>query len=303
VELGVTFPQTEIGPDPSVVRDYAQAAEELGYTHLLAYDHVIGAKIDRPDRASGRWPYTHRSNFHEPFVLFGYLAGVTRRLGLVSGIVILPQRQTVLVAKQAAAVDVLSGGRLRVGVGLGWNDVEYQALGANFRNRGRRVEEQVQLMRLLWTQEIVNFEGRWHEVDDAGLNPLPVQRPIPLWMGGGQGGPRESGSVEPVLQRIGRLADGWILTGRPTPEIEERLQRLRDYVREAGRDPATFGLQGSISLRAGGPDEWHQDLEGWRRLGATHVTVNTMNADLGGPQAHIEAIRRVYGELAPRLTR
>ena len=303
MELGVTFPQTEIGPDPLVVRDYAQAAESLGYDHLMAYDHVVGANIDRPDRAGGRWPYTHQSNYHEPFVLFGYLAGITTRLGLVSGIIILPQRQTVLAAKQAAAIDILSGGRLRLGVGLGWNTVEYEALGENFRNRGRRLEEQIEVMRALWTQELVTFDGTWHHITDARINPLPVQRPIPLWMGGAQGGARETGTVEPVLRRIARLADGWMLTGSPTDQVAERIEQIRGYVREYGRDPQSFGFQGSISLRAGGPDQWHADLAGWQRLGATHVAINTMNAGLERPQEHIDAIRRVYEELRPDMVR
>jgi probable F420-dependent oxidoreductase len=301
VELGVTFPQTEIGTDPIVVRDYAQAVEAMGYTHIMAYDHVLGANPERADRASARWAYTHRSSFLEPLVLYGYLAGQTSRVQLVTGIIILPQRQTVLAAKQAATVDVLSGGRLRLGVGLGWNPVEYEALGESFRNRGRRVEEQIQLMRTLWTQDLVTFHGAWHDVDEAGLNPLPVQRPIPIWIGGAQGGPRESGPIEPVLRRIARLADGWILTGSPSPEIEAKLTRIREYVREADRDPSAFGLQASISLRNGGPDRWHEDLDGWQRLGATYVAINTMNANLGNPHAHIDALRRVHEELAPRV--
>src|SRR5438105_3015169 len=174
VELGALFPQTEIGPDPLAVRDFAQAAEDLGYTHMLAYEHVLGANIDRPDRAGQRWPYSQKDTFYEPMALFSYVAGITRNLGLVSAILILPQRQTVLVAKQAATVDVLSGGRLRLGVGLGWNAVEYEALGENFHNRGRRIEEQVEVLRALWTQEVVTYHGRWHNISEAGINPLPV---------------------------------------------------------------------------------------------------------------------------------
>lgn len=283
VELGALLPQTEIGADPAGVRDFAQAAEDLGYTHLMAYEHVLGANVDRADRSGSRWPYTHRSLFHEPFVLFGYLAAVTRRIQLVTGILILPQRQTVLVAKQAAEVDVLSGGRLRLGVALGWNEVEYEALRANFHDRGKRIEEQIAVLRALWTQELVTFHSRWHHIDDAGLNPLPVQRPIPLWMGGWAG---------PVLRRIGALADGWILSGRPTAQIEEDVARVRDYARQAGRDPSALGLQGGVAVRSGGPEEWRQDLAAWRALGATHACVNTMGAGLESPSAHIEALRR-----------
>lgn len=282
-ELGALIPQTEIGADPAAIRDFAQAAEDLGYTHLAAYEHVLGANIERPDRAGGRWPYNYRSMFHEPFVLFGYLAGVTRRIQLFTAILILPQRPTVLVAKQAAEVDVLSRGRLRMGVGLGWNAVEYEALGANFHDRGKRVEEQVAVLRALWTQELVTFEGRWHRISDAGINPLPVQRPIPIWMGGG---------AEPVIRRVGRIADGWVLTGRPTPQTAVDVARAREAARQAGRDPAAVGLQGAVLMRAGEPDIWREDLAAWRSIGATHVMVNTMGAGFETPSAHIDALRR-----------
>ncbi len=288
MQIGAIFPQTEIGTDPAAIRDYAQAVEELGYTHLVAYDHVLGANTDTPERRDRRWPYTYQHQFHEPLVLFGYLAGVTRRIGLVTGILILPQRQTALVAKQAAEVDVLSRGRLRLGVGLGWNEVEYEALGENFHNRGRRIEEQVAVLRALWTQPLVTFHGRWHHISDAGINPLPVQRPIPIWMGG---------SDERVLRRIARLADGWILVGPPGPETAERMNRIREYARQEGRDPSAIGLEGGVVVRRGGPEQWRQDLEIWRSMGATHVCVNTMGAGLRSPSEHIETLRRVKQEL------
>ena len=194
MKMGVVFPQTEFPPDPIAIRDYAQTVEGLGFTHLLVYEHVLGANPERPGGWQG--PYTHQHPFYEPFVLFSYLAALTQRLEFVTGILILPQRQTALVAKQAATLDVLCGGRLRLGIGIGWNAVEYTALGENFRNRGRRIEEQVALLRQLWTQPLVNFEGKWHQVPDAGLNPLPVQQPIPLWFGG---------QAEEVLRRTARL--------------------------------------------------------------------------------------------------
>ena len=198
MRFGVVFPQTEIGADPVAIRDFAQAAEQMGYQHILAYDHVLGAN---PASRPGWDPtYTHRDMFHEPFVLFGYLAGLTQRIEFVTGVIILPQRQTVLVAKQAAALDVLSGGRLRLGIGIGWNPVEYEALGESFKNRGLRSEEQIEVMRKLWTQELVNFEGKWHKITDAGLNPLPVQRPIPIWFGA---------TNKRALRRLARLGDGW----------------------------------------------------------------------------------------------
>ena len=282
MKIGVVFPQTEIGNDPLVIRDYAQAAEQLGYQHVLVFDHVLGA---RPDRFEGRFrpPYTHQTPFHEPFVLFGFLAAVTTSLELTTGIVILPQRQTALVAKQAAAVDVLSRGRMRLGVGIGWNFVEYEALGENFRNRGRRIEEQIALMRELWTKELVDFDGRYHQVRQAGINPLPVQRPIPVWMGGG---------AETVLHRAARIADGWFPQFRPGPRAAETIEQLRGYVRDAGRRPEDFGIEGRISLMNTPEDGWQAALDGWRDLGATHVSFNTMNAQLASPAAHIDTIRR-----------
>lgn len=176
MRLGAIFPQTEIGNDPADIRAYAEAVEAMGYQHILAYDHVLGAgTVSRPDWTG---PYTSETPFHEIFVLFGYLAAVTRRVELVTGVLILPQRQTALAAKQAAAVDVLSGGRLRLGVGVGWNDVEYQALNEDFGNRGARIEEQVALLRALWSETAISFSGRWHTMEDAGINPLPAQRPF-----------------------------------------------------------------------------------------------------------------------------
>jgi probable F420-dependent oxidoreductase len=286
MKLGVVFPQTEIGADPTAVRDYAQAAEELGYRYLLVYDHVIGANPERP--GGWRGPYTYRSLFHEPFVLFGYLAGLTRSLELVTGVIILPQRQTVLVAKQAAEVDVLTGGRLRLGVGLGWNVVEYEALGENFRNRGRRVEEQIRVLRALWQDELVTFKGRWHQIPDAGIRPLPVQRPIPIWMGG---------MAEAVLQRAARLADGWFPQFQPGPQAQAMVDRLRQYVREAGRDPQAFGIDGRIGLGVGGPQEWVAGVQAWQALGATHLAVNTMGIGLASPAAHMDGIRRFKAAL------
>ncbi|MBI1802601.1 MAG: LLM class F420-dependent oxidoreductase [Chloroflexi bacterium] len=280
-KLGVTFPQTEIGSDPIVVRDFAQAVEGMGYQFLLTYDHVLGANPDRPGGWSG--PYTYKHSFHEIFVLYGYLAGLTQRIELVTGILILPQRQTVLVAKQAAEIDVLSRGRLRLGIGIGWNAVEYEALGMNFHDRGRRAEEQVALLRRLWTEELVTFEGRWHRVTDAGLNPPPVQRPIPILMGG---------YAEPVLKRVARLADGWIALGNPVNN-KPQIERLRQYTREAGRSVDSVRIIGGLSLRQTTPDGWRPTLAAWEDAGAHEVTVNTMGAGFKTPDEHIEAIRRV----------
>ncbi|MDR7401562.1 MAG: LLM class F420-dependent oxidoreductase [Armatimonadota bacterium] len=281
MRVGVVFPQTEIGTDPGAIREFAQAVERMGYTHLLVYDHVVGARPDRLAALGFRPPYTYQSPFHEPFVLYGYLAAVTRTLELATGILILPQRQTVLVAKQAAEVDVLSGGRLRLGVGLGWNPVEYEALGQRFSDRGRRMEEQVALLRRLWTEELVDFSGRYHTVRGAGLNPLPVQRPIPIWMGGG---------AEPALRRIARLADGWIPEVRPEQDAEAAVARMRQYLAAAGRDPSRFGIEGRIRLARTPREEWPQAVQMWQRLGATHLSVDTMRAGLAGPEDHLAVL-------------
>jgi probable F420-dependent oxidoreductase len=281
MKFGVIFPQTEIGADPSGVRDFAQAVESLGYDHIIPYDHVVGA--NPASRPGWNAPYTHKDMFHEPFVLFGYLAAVTKKIGLVSGVVILPQRQTVLVAKQAAAVDVLSGGRLRLGIGIGWNPVEYEALGADFKNRGARSEEQIEVLRALWTKELVTFKGRWHTITDAGINPLPVQRPIPIWLGGG---------AEPVLRRVGRLGDGWFPLAEPGDKVRSMIERIRSYAKEAGRDPSAIGIEGRVSVADGSREKWLQAISQWKELGATHVSVNTMKAGFSTPSAHIDAIRR-----------
>ncbi len=281
MRLGVVFPQTEIGSDPAVIKDYAQTAEALGYSHILVYDHVIGANL--ASRPGWQPPYNYLDSFHEPLVLFGYLAGLTKTIELTTGIVILPQRQTVLVAKQAAAVDVLSGGRLRLGIGIGWNPVEYEALGQDFKNRGRRSEEQVELLRQLWTRELVTFKDRWHTVTDAGINPLPVQRPIPIWFGG---------TDERALRRLARLGDGWFPLMNPDDKCRAAIEKVRNYAREAGREPETVGIEGRISHGSGSEAAWRGELQAWQSLGATHASFNTMKANLSSPAAHIEAIRR-----------
>jgi probable F420-dependent oxidoreductase len=284
MKIGVVFPQTEIGEDPAAIRDYAQAVEALGYTHVLAFDSVVGANPDRP----GGWDsqYTYRHAFHEPFALFAFCAAVTRRIELATGVLILPQRQTTLAAKQAAEVDILSAGRLRLGIGVGWNPVEFEALGENIHDRGKRVEEQLEVMRLLWTRELVTYEGRWHRVPDAGIRPLPVQRPIPVWMGG---------ESEPVLRRAARLADGWITlqTFRPGPAAQQTIDRLHALVRQAGRDPAAFGIEGRVALAQVPPAEWAKEMAAWRAMrGITHLCVNTMGLGLPSPEEHVRTLER-----------
>lgn len=278
MQIGLVYPQTEFPSDPAAVRDYAQTAEGLGFSHILAYDHVLGANPERPGGWTG--PYTHRSPFHEPFVLFSYMAAVTARIGFVTGIIILPQRQTALVAKQAASLDVLSGGRLRLGVGLGWNEVEYTALGEDFHNRGKRLEEQVDLLRRLWTDPLVTYNGQWHTVPDAGLNPLPVQRPIPIWFGG---------YTDTVLRRAARLADGWMPGFRSAAEAAPTLDKLAGFLREAGRKPEAFGLEPRVSYGDGNPAGWAKAAEDWQALGATHLSFISMGKGFTTPAEHLKA--------------
>jgi probable F420-dependent oxidoreductase len=289
MKIGVVFPQTEIGNDPVAIRDYAQTAEGLGFSHLLAYDHVLGANPERPGGWSG--PYTHLTPFHEVLVLFGYLAGLTKHLELVTGILILPQRQTALVAKQAASLDVLSGGRLRLGVGLGWNQVEYAALNENFHNRGKRIEEQVTLMRRLWTEPLVDFKGKWHSIPDAGLNPLPLQRPIPVWFGGG---------AKAVLQRIARLGDGWLPQYSSAADARPSLDMLKRFIEAAGRSPSQVGLEPRISYAEGDPRTWETLVRDWLAAGATHLSFNTMGSGFTSPLEHIRAIQK-FASVANRF--
>ena len=266
------------------MRDFAVAAEELGYDYLLVYDHVIGAD---PSKHTLVGPYTHDSMFHEPFVLFGYLAAITQRMDLVTGILILPQRQTALVAKQAAEVDLLSGGRLILGVGVGWNQVEFEVLGEDFHRRGRRTEEQLELLRRLWTEELVTFEGRFDTVRHAGINPRP-EREIPIWFGG---------MSSPVLRRCGRYGSGWIPRdqfpedpARNRDDILWRLDRIRQHASAAGRDPDAIALSTRAAVTDGDLDAQLAIAQGWEDAGATHVSFNTMNAGLTSPQQHIDAI-------------
>jgi probable F420-dependent oxidoreductase len=282
MKIGVVLPQTEIGNDPAAIKAYAEAVEDMGFTHVLVFDHVLGVNPERPGGWKG--PYTHRHAFHEPFVLFGFLAAATRRLELVTGILILPQRQTALVAKQAAAVDVLSGGRLRLGVAVGWNPVEFEALGEDFTKRGRRIEEQIEVMRALWTRELVTFNGREHHISDAGLNPLPVQRPIPIWMGG---------ESEVVQQRMARIADGWMPHFRPGAPAQAAVDRIHSLVREASRDPKAFGVEGRITLSQIPQTEWAKEMEAWRAMrGISHLCVHTGGMGLAKPADHVETLRR-----------
>jgi probable F420-dependent oxidoreductase len=285
MQLGVVFPQTEIGPDPAGVRAFAEAAQELGFRHLLAYDHVLGADVSvRPD-----WPgpYTAEHQFHEILVLFGYLAAAAPGLELVTGVLVLPQRQTALVAKQAAEIDILTGGQFRLGVGLGWNFVEFEALGEEFGNRGRRAEEQIELLRRLWTEPSVTFRGADEQVIGAGLAPLPVQRPIPVWFGA---------QSPAAYKRAGRLADGWFPQVPPGPKLDAARAMVEEAAVAAGRDPAALGMEGRVSW-TGDVATFTDHVGRWQRSGASHLSVNTMGAGLGGVDRHLAALEQVAGEL------
>ena len=278
MNIGVVFPQTEIGGDRGAVRAYAQRVDELGFTHLLAYDHVLGA--DPAVHQPWTGPYDVDTTFHEPFVLFGYLAALTS-LELVTGIIILPQRQTALVAKQAAEVDLLTNGHFRLGIGLGWNAVEYEALGKNFGDRGRRIAEQVGLMRRLWTERSVTFVGAYDTVTGAGLAPMPVQRPIPVWFGA---------QSRPAYVRVGHLADGWFPQVPPGDRLAEAKEIVDQAAVAAGRDPAQLGMEGRVSWTDGGAATLIDHVARWRAAGASHLSINTMNAGLGSVDGHLEAL-------------
>ena len=284
MNFGAVFPQTEYPGDPEAIKEYAQTTEELGFQQILAYDHILGANPQRPGGWSG--PYTHQSRFQEPLVLFSFMAGVTKRMKFATGVIILPQRQTAVFAKQAATLDSLSGGRLRVGIGLGWNEVEYTALNENFNNRGRRIEEQVEVLRLLWTQELVNYSGRWHMIPDAGLNPMPVQRPIPIWFGG---------YVEAALRRMARLGDGWMTGFRFAAEAAASLEFLKRSLDEAGRTVNSFGIEVRLPYGDGDPKRWIEQVQAWQDAGATHLDLNTMGAGFTSPQQHLNALRLFAG--------
>ncbi|HEY1572263.1 MAG TPA: LLM class F420-dependent oxidoreductase [Pseudonocardiaceae bacterium] len=285
MRIGVVLPQTEIGAAASAVRTYGQRVEELGFTHVLAYDHVVGADPEAHQPWTG--PYDLHTTFHEPMVLFGYLAAVTS-LEMVTGVIILPQRQTVLAAKQAAEVDLLTDGRFRFGVGIGWNAVEYEALGKDFRDRGRRFDEQIGLLRRLWTEQVVTFTGEYDQVTAAGIAPLPVQRPIPVWLGAQS--PR-------AYERVGRLADGWFPQIGPDDQFDAALATIHDAARAAGRDPASIQLEPRVSYHSGGLDDLVREVAEWRDRGATHLSVNTMGAGLGPVAGHLAALTEVAGAL------
>ncbi len=281
MEIGIIFPQTEFGSDPVAIRDFAQTAESLGFSHILAYDHILGAN---PDRPGWRGFYTHESPFLSPFLLFSHMAAVTERIGFLTGILVLPQRQTPLVAKQAATLDRLCEGRFRLGVGVGWNSVEFAGLDQDFHNRGQRIEEQIRVLRALWTQPLVTFKGQWHAIPDAGINPLPIQQPIPVWFGG---------HATQVLRRAARMGDGWLPTHRSVEDAKPLLEQLAGYLDEEQREPGTFGIEARLQYGEGNAQDWVQTTNDWARAGATHLSINTMRYGLEGPQRHLQALERL----------
>jgi len=280
MQFGITFPQNEIGSDPIAIRDFAQAVEGAGFDYLATYEHIAGAHPDRfegVDTGFPAPPYLHEHEFHEPFSLFSYLAALTTKLTFATSILVLPQRQTVLVAKQAAQLDMLSGGRFRLGVGVGWNHAEYESLGADFGTRGLRQEEQIEVLRRLWTQPLVTFKGRWHTLDRVAIAPRPP-RPIPIWLG--------TGATDRLMRRVARLADGWMPL-LPVSRAPEVIPRLHALLAAEGRDPATFGLQVNIEIERGEPADWLSAAKTWQSLGATHLGVRSRYRDIT-PTAALE---------------
>jgi probable F420-dependent oxidoreductase len=280
MQIGVIYPQTELPTDAGTVRAYVRGVEELGYRHFAIYDHVLGA--DPAVHAGWSGAYDVDTTFHEPLVFYGFLAAITK-LELATAIVVAPQRQTALLAKQAAEVDILSEGRFRLGIGVGWNPVEYEALGQDFSTRGKRQEEQIGLLRQLWTERSVTHDGRFDRIIGAGLAPLPIQRPIPIWLGG----------VSPAAyRRIGRLADGWFPRVEPGPDFDAARGIIAAAAVEAGRDPAAIGMEPRVSWGAGNADELIRTAQRWRDAGATHLSVDTMGSGLPGLDAHLDALTR-----------
>ncbi len=278
MQLNAFFPSLDIGTDPAKIRDWAQAAEQLGYAYIEVPDHVFGAK------ARDGWVplYSEQDPFHETFVTLGFLAAVTKSIGLSSGILIAPQRQTGVIAKQAAEVDMLSGGRLRLGIGLGWNHVEYEALGADWKTRGARQVEQVEVLRRLWSEDLVSFNGRFHNIKDVSIVPPPVQRPIPIWFGG---------SSDAAVTRAARLGDGWMPIMAPDAQAARALGALRDQLNAFGRDPAKFGIEGWLRMHDPDPNSWAAAADGWRQLGADMVMLYPMYR-IRGVDDHIDTLRR-----------
>lgn len=280
MRIGAVLPHHEIGTDPGALRDYLQGLEDLSITHLLVYDHVLGADRDRPGGFEG--PYDKDVAFHEPFTFLSFAAAVTQTLELTTCVLILPQRQTALVAKQSAELALLSNNRFRLGVGVGWNTVEYEALGVDFAARGRRQEEQIEVLRRLWADDLVDFHGEFHDITRASILPRPSE-PVPIWFGG---------SAPALLERCGRLGDGWIPLGTPNEQAAERLATIRAAREATGRSMDDFAVQAQAQFRGGDPDRWRTHFERWRDLGATNLAIATHNAGETDVDGHLERVRQ-----------
>ncbi len=279
MEIGAVFPHNEIGTDPQAIKDYAQGVEELGVTHLLIYDHVLGADRDRPGGFEG--PYDKDVAFHEPFTTFAFIAAVTKKLDMITTVMILPQRQTVLVAKQAAELAILSNNRFKLGIGVGWNAVEYTGLNENFKNRGKRQEEQVELMRLLWESEVLEYKGDYHHIDKASINPRP-SKSVPIWFGGG---------APQLIERCADLGDGWIPLMGPNEAARKTLAAIKEKRKSKGLDWDNFGVQAQAQYAGGDAERWNKHAEKWRNLGASHLAIATHNAEPTNVEGHLGRIK------------
>ena len=284
MDYGISFPQTQIGNDPVVIRHFVERAEVLGFQRLTLVDHILGAR----EAKDAPWAvhYTIEYGFHEPMTLFAWIAGFTKTMRLVTANVVLPQRQTELAAKQAAQIDILTGGRLDLGIGVGWSKSEFEALGMNFANRGERIEEQVELMRRLWTNELVDFDGKWHKISDMGMNPRPIQRPIPIWFGA---------MAEVAVKRAARIGDGWLMSPRaePNDEMKRLVETFQETAQAAGRDVATLGIDATVFAEDRGPNEWLSEAQAWRDLGATSVTFRTSESGFTHIDQHLDAMAKL----------
>ena len=278
MQIGAVFPHNEIGTDPGAIKAYAQGVEAMGITHLLIYDHVLGAD---PDREGGfRGPYDKDVAFHEPFTTFAFIAGVTDKIDLITTVMILPQRQTVLAAKQAAEVALLSNNRFKLGIGVGWNELEYVGLNETFNNRGRRQEEQVDVMRKLWSEDSLDYTGEYHRIDKASINPRP-SKTIPIWFGG---------SAPALLDRVARLGDGWIPLMGANDKAKACIDTIKQTRKAAGLSFDNFGIQAQAQYAGGSPERWRKHAEAWRGMGCTHLAIATHNAGPTNVDGHLARI-------------